>query len=517
MQTNYSMGTIQLPTATNVITTGNLNNQPQLNLPSAPKDVTPYQSIIDGALTSLPKLDTTISTAETNQNNLVNLLTSKITDLQGKAQYTKDAQDTAGVGTEQAQLDKYNAQLNDINASLTGLVNESKAIPLQMQNEVAGQGVTDAGLAPLTTAKLRENAIKALTLSSTADAISSNISNSEARLQRAKEKAQQIVDLKYKPIEDSIAQIQTFLDINQKYILDPAEKKQAKATEIALQERSRIIAEQKANDNKIQDMFINASASGAPAKLVANAKAIADKTKDPSQVAIALGQYSGDYYKTELLKTQIQTQKLEQAKTRAEISKLNAQTVAEKAKAKTDNTMALTKAKDQATAITSLLGNGYLTTAVGPNSLARTSFLSWATGGKQDFLSGMSSILNDQTLNALQTAKQGGATFGALSEGELKLLQDSATALNASAIRDEKGNLTGFNMSESKFKDELTKLQTYAQLNFQRLGGSVDTFNPIDKNASSYLDNTILPAINSMGTAGSTASISSYASLFNRK
>ena len=72
-------------------------------------------------------------------------------------------------------------------------------------------------------------------------------------------------------------------------------------------------------------------------------------------------------------------------------------------------------------------------------------------------------------------------------------------------------------MSESKFKDELTKLQTYAQLNFQRLGGSVDTFNPIDKNASSYLDNTILPAINSMGTAGSTASISSYASLFNRK
>ena len=247
-------------------------------------------------------------------------------------------------------------------------------------------------------------------------------------------------------------------------------------------------------------MFINASASGAPAKLVANAKAIADKTKDPSQVAIALGQYSGDYYKTELLKTQIQTQKLEQAKTRAEISKLNAQTVAEKAKAKTDNTMALTKAKDQVTAITSLLGNGYLTTAVGPNSLARTSFLSWATGGKQDFLSGMSSILNDQTLNALQTAKQGGATFGALSEGELKLLQDSATALNASAIRDEKGNLTGFNMSESKFKDELTKLQTYAQLNFQRLGGSVDTFNPIDKNASSYLDNTILPAINTIVT-----------------
>lgn len=334
---NYSMGQINLngnntatsnTTNTNsgssVITTDAFKKQPEFTLPTTKPDITPYDAIVQNSLNSLSSYQTNVDSATNTQNNLLKTLTETMNSMGGREQFLQQQQEIAGVTQEEKQLDTFNARANDLIASLSALSNESKAIPLKAQQAVIGQGVTDAGLQPLTTAQLRENAIKALTLSSEGDALASQITNSETRLQRAKEKAQQAVDLKYKPLEEQLERVKTFLDINQKYILDPAEKKRIEATNIALQERERVLANKKEQDKRIEDMVINANTQGAPASSIAMARKLQAQGASSSDVATALGRYAGDYYKTELLKTQIQTEKLQQSQISANIRKINA-------------------------------------------------------------------------------------------------------------------------------------------------------------------------------------------------
>lgn len=309
-----------------VIGSDAFKKEAQLTIPSQAPDLTPYTAIIDGAITSLPKIQTSVDSATATQNNLLNTLTSRMADLSGRTAYLSEQERLSGVETEQKQLDDYNARANDLVSSMTALSNEAKAIPLAMQEQVRGQGVTDAGLAPLTTAKLRENAIKALTLSSEGEALASRIANSETRLQRAKEKAQQAVDLKYKPMEEEIERVKTFLEINEKYILNPAEKKRVEATNLALAERERLLQDQKENDKKVTDMIITASSQNAPLTVLNNAKKLQTSGAKSSDVAIALGQYAGDYYRTELLKNQILTEKAQRAKILSDM-KVKADTV----------------------------------------------------------------------------------------------------------------------------------------------------------------------------------------------
>lgn len=62
------------------------------------------------------------------------------------------------------------------------------------------------------------------------------------------------------------------------------------------------------------------------------------------------------------------------------------------------------------------------------------------TSGKQDFLGKIQYVLESKTLQNLIDAKASGATFGALSEAELKMLQASAGSLASNAVRDKDTN-----------------------------------------------------------------------------
>jgi hypothetical protein len=93
---------------------------------------------------------------------------------------------------------------------------------------------------------------------------------------------------------------------------------------------------------------------------------------------------------------------------------------------------------------------------------------------KGDFLSGVSYIVNNQTFDKLTSLKEGGATFGSLTEGERIAVGRAASDLAASIITDDAGNITGFRGSEEKLVENLTKVrQGYAaaqdQLNIEYL------------------------------------------------
>ena len=62
------------------------------------------------------------------------------------------------------------------------------------------------------------------------------------------------------------------------------------------------------------------------------------------------------------------------------------------------------------------------------------------------------------TLDSLIKAKQNGATFGALSEGEMKVLASSATKIGTWVDKDKNGNVKGYNIGEQALKDELNNI-----------------------------------------------------------
>lgn len=80
------------------------------------------------------------------------------------------------------------------------------------------------------------------------------------------------------------------------------------------------------------------------------------------------------------------------------------------------------------------------------------------TGETQQFIAGVEQIVSQFSLNALIEAKSRGATFGALSEGEMRILASSATKLGTWAVRNKAGKVTGYNIDEESFKTELDEI-----------------------------------------------------------
>lgn len=79
--------------------------------------------------------------------------------------------------------------------------------------------------------------------------------------------------------------------------------------------------------------------------------------------------------------------------------------------------------------------------------------------GKSDYLANVQKLLEDKTLQEIVDRKSAGATFGALSDTELKALQSASSVLAGAAKRDDKGKIIGFDISEAEMKRQLEILQ----------------------------------------------------------
>jgi gas vesicle protein len=79
------------------------------------------------------------------------------------------------------------------------------------------------------------------------------------------------------------------------------------------------------------------------------------------------------------------------------------------------------------------------------------------------FAGGAAQALSKESLQSLIDAKAAGATFGALSDQELKMLQQSASKLGQWAIIKD-GKITGFNASEEDVQKELKNLKEQTKL-----------------------------------------------------
>lgn len=135
--------------------------------------------------------------------------------------------------------------------------------------------------------------------------------------------------------------------------------------------------------------------------------------------------------------------------------------------------VAMAQSAYTSTQIGSIVSSSALKGAVGPNIFARSGGggLDQLTGAKQNFLADVDQLRQSLTLQNLQNAKANGATFGALSDSELKLLSQSATKLDSWAIKGSDGKVTGYNANESDFKKELDKVNNFSKIDYLNKGG----------------------------------------------
>lgn len=178
--------------------------------------------------------------------------------------------------------------------------------------------------------------------------------------------------------------------------------------------------------------------------------------------------------------------------------------------------LSLAQAQSNIQNITELTSGGGMSTAVGTNILSRSPGGFWGTVGKiatvigipglfkdvwksatgqtQNFISGVEQLQSQLSLDSLIQAKAQGATFGALSDTEMRILASSATKIGSWVERDSNGRAVGYNTTEANFKKELDRINNFAKLDYILKGG-----NPVDVNVVMLADGSFATQ-NSDGT-----------------
>ena len=234
-----------------------------------------------------------------NQKDAQSLSKSMLTlipQLQGQTQALADAQAQVGLPGMRQNLQNINnqiltkqAELNQDEIRLAQSVQNIEDKPIALDFIVGQQQSVQRNAQIARALKASEIGV----LNATALGMQGNIALAEAT-------AKQAVETKFAPYKEALDTYKLQLEALQP-ILTSDEKKQAREQEIKTSLALKEIDKKQKQEETITNMIINASSQNAPQALLAKAKA----TKDPAQAAMILGEYAGDYYKTQLLKAEI--------------------------------------------------------------------------------------------------------------------------------------------------------------------------------------------------------------------
>lgn len=471
------------------------------NLPSAPVSST-YDISTLPSISSL--LNPTPTAAEQKQTQLERTLQADTAKIGGKTAAQITAEDAAArkLGATTG-LSDFTTQLRDITSQIGSLDKQIAAAPLQTQDEFAGRGATAAGVAPIDAAKNRNLTVKRLGLSAVAETLQGNIAS-------ARETAARAVEYEFAPIQAEIDYVKQALADNAG-TLSREDAKRAKALDVALSERQRVLDQQKADKTGVQQIAMTAAKYGAPSTILNDLLSAPDVS-----TAISL---AGSYLQDPQAKFELQSAQLEVELKKAQIAKTYADASATTTKGTEDAVKAAQAAKDQIPAIQDKISSiNTLLTSPGLNSAVGTSFLSRGSlgpisifstlsGARQSFIAGVQQLVSKDTLDTLVNLKAQGGTLGALSDQERLMLQSAASKIGTWAMHDKNGNVTGYNVDEADFKAELETIRTLAQRALDKAVGAANLLAPDEKSA--------IQSFMSSGTSASTPSSFNPGAYFN--
>ena len=184
----------------NPITADSLRNETPISLNPAPVDNNNYQGIINGGLENAANKP---QIAE--KSDIQSMLESLAPPPSGASLY----ESTYGVGPTQEELSvkkeierKAQEDLDLLNAQMRSLNAEAKAVPIQVQQEATGRGITAGGVKPIETARLRDLALRSLPLEGQILAQQAILTGSQRALQLAQSKFDQVFQLRLQDIQN---------------------------------------------------------------------------------------------------------------------------------------------------------------------------------------------------------------------------------------------------------------------------------------------------------------------------
>lgn len=433
------------------------------------------ESVIKNILSqnTTPTVDNTISTTNVNGVTADTLagqrqgIQDTLSNIQGETRMT--AQEYAGtVDPAQQELNAINAQLND----------EALAGRRRTEAVLLIPGITKEQ------AQDKINEISRVNVSKLADLSVVQMAK-QGQYDSAKEIADRAVQAK---VEDQKNKLQAlmFTYTENKDLFTKAEQR---AFETAQADRERKLNAEEKQLQRISDLSIQALADGAPASVVAKMR----NAKTESEAIALGGQYVGALdraaKRASIAQSQASTAKIyaDIAKDRAtEEAKKNGLILTPISAARIQQEVSsikdLTKSKGIQSAVgTSLLSrapSGFLGTAakalsiVGIGGIVRDTQLK-LSGDTQNFIAGVEQLKEQATLDKLTEAKQSGATFGALSDGERQTLAAAASKLGTWTVKDDNGRTTGYNTTEANIKKELDTINNFKKLDYIYRGGNI--------------------------------------------
>lgn len=401
----------------------------------------------------------------------------------------------------------YEQQLNSINTQLA----TAQANAIAHQESAARAGETLGYASREQQAIARTDSIEVLKLQALQAGAQGNIALAEKHAQAA-------IDTKYGQVEQDIQTAKTNL-YDHYDTFNAAEKKRADATLLRLDANDALVKQHKADETLIYNTANIAFANGADAATVqkmydaptpqAAALVGAKFMQDPkAKYDLEAARLGNILTKANTAKVQRETSLLGQPSPTEQKAAADALKEAKASIPVMQDKIDLVDALSKSPGLASRVGTSFLTrTPTGSGFLGNVGKIvagvvkapltlglgtfgdvsAAASGAGQNFAGGVHKLVGGLTLDNLIAAKARGATFGALSEGELNILASSATALNDWEIKDAQGHGTGvWNIDEASFNKELKTIQDLTRRAIQQSTGKV--FSPEEQAVFNSLD-----------------------------
>jgi hypothetical protein len=391
-----------------------------------------------------------VETAQTATTESASALRGYLDKLAGKGVAQVEAETEAGIP-------KLTQELTDITNQI-----EAKQLAARRQIEAVQSeaGLTKGQVNQRVQEINRQNAKELADLSIIQNARNRNLLTAQDLVNRK-------IDLEYGDLKDRIEAEKFFYQENK----DDLTKAEQNLLNERIRQDERQYNEGVALEKTKQELIIQASSNqNVPLSVIQQAQ----RAKTPSEVASILAPYMVD----ELRQLQI-------AKAKMELGGVSDEPVTQP--------IALAQAQTNIQQINDLLQSGGIKSAVGTNFLSRAPQGFWGslgavatvigipsfiggvwkktTGQHQNFIAGVEQLQSQLSLDSLIQAKERGATFGALSDSELRVLSSSASKLGSWVKRDKSGNVIGYNTTEANLKRELDKINNFAKLDYLIKGG----------------------------------------------
>ena len=322
-QNNFTNG--QIPQGSNVITPSSLNPVPTVNLASS---FTPQPNLATGVVAGATANTNTfqndyqryqdLQASQPKDSSLANMIASLSGDvqgLQGRGNAQLQAENATGVNRFNQELANLNSQRGSRLAAYNQSIASQREEQARLEAGAGAKGLTTGMLFGQQAAVEKVRAAQNVQDTSEIGLIDAQILGAQGQILAAQTAANRAVDLEY---QDREATVNTKLKQIELYkpLFDAEEKKKADALTYSLKKEEERLAEQKSNAKSIQEMIINASSQNAPADLLNRAK----NAKTSGEAAMILGQYAGDFYKVELLKSQLATDRAQRSKIYSDIN-----------------------------------------------------------------------------------------------------------------------------------------------------------------------------------------------------